>query len=74
MVTLTNVRQIFTFQAPSPAQQASYLELRDLGHELARGILLNCPEGSDRELAIHHVRAAVMWANAAIATSHVRPT
>lgn len=68
MINLHNVQTIFTFHAPTEEQKVAYGELRERGYELARSIILHCPEGPDREIAIQKVREAVMVANASIAT------
>lgn len=70
MVNLHNLRAIFTFQPPTPEKVERYNEIRERAFDLARSIVLHCPEGPDREIAVQKVREAVMWANASIATDN----
>lgn len=58
----------FTHHPPAgPAEVAIYQEIRQGGRELAELIADEVPDGPERDEAIRHVRAAVMWANAGIA-------
>jgi hypothetical protein len=58
----------FTHHPPSgPGEVAVYQEIRKGGRELAELIVDEVPEGVERDEALRHVRAAVMWANAGIA-------
>lgn len=58
----------FTHHPPSgPAEVAVYQAIRTGGRELAELIVDEVPEGAERDEALRHVRAAVMWSNAGIA-------
>jgi hypothetical protein len=58
----------FTHHPPTgPGEVAVYQEIRKGGRELAELIVDEVPEGVERDEALKHVRAAVMWSNAGIA-------
>lgn len=58
----------FTHHPPTgPGEVAVYQEIRKSGRELAELVTDEVPEGIERDEALKHVRAAVMWANAGIA-------
>jgi len=58
----------FTHHPPAgPGEVAIYQEIRKGGRELAELIVDEVPAGIERDEALRHVRAAVMWANAGIA-------
>jgi hypothetical protein len=58
----------FTHHPPAgPGEVAVYEEIRKGGRELAELIVDEVPEGAERDEALRHVRAAVMWSNAGIA-------
>ena len=57
----------FTYHKPDEEDIQKYLEIRQMGLEMARTIASCCPDGPDKSAAIRKVREAVMTANAAIA-------
>ncbi len=67
MTTEQQLDEWFTYHAPNPAQQESYVAIRSKAREFAQEILLHTPHGADQSAAIRKVREAVMTANAAIA-------
>ena len=67
MATKEQIKNWFTYHAPTPQQNEAYQELRDKGLALAEAIAELCPESADQSDAIRKVREAVMTANAAIA-------
>lgn len=58
---------VFSYHSPVGDQATTYQEIRAAGKALAEAIYERVPAGPDREMAVDHVRAAVMWANAGIA-------
>ncbi|HTH42907.1 MAG TPA: hypothetical protein VL498_07065 [Terracidiphilus sp.] len=66
-VTKENLNDIFTYHAPTEAQKAQYVAIRNAGADLAFSILENTPTCADQQAAIRLVREAVMTANAAVA-------
>jgi hypothetical protein len=67
MITADQLRNWFTYHAPTPAQIPAYERIRDAGLFFAGVIVENTPEGADQTAALRKVREAVMTANAAIA-------
>ena len=57
----------FTYHAPSAEQLAQYQMIRDAGYTLAKVIVDISPASADQTAAVRKVREAVMMANAAIA-------
>jgi len=58
----------FTYHPPRDAEQVeTYRCVRAVGLTLARAIARAAPNSEERKIALDHVDAAVMWANAAIA-------
>lgn len=67
--------RVFTYHAPQGNEAINYISIRDTARHLAEVILDKCPPSDDRDAALRAVRAAVMWANASIATAwRPRPT
>lgn len=64
--------RVFTYHAPEGDEAINYIYIRDTARHLAEVILDKCPPSDDRDSALRAIRAAVMWANASIAT-RVRP-
>lgn len=66
----------FTYHAPHGNQAQRFGLLRDHALMFAECLLEHAPPSDERELAVRHVEAAVMWANAAIARreNHVPAT
>ena len=58
---------LFTYHPPTEADKLNYTAINDAALALARAIVRNTPDGSDRSAAIRHVREARMTANAAVA-------
>jgi hypothetical protein len=61
---LTN---LFTYHPPKNGQQIDYVAIRAAGLRMATLLDEVVPDGPDKDEAIRHLRAAVMWSNAAIA-------
>lgn len=61
------IEWLFSYHAPKEDQPKRYELLRESAKELARTIVVNCPESEEQTLAINYLRQAVMWANASIA-------
>lgn len=66
-MTIEELKEIFSYHAPRPAQIHFYERLRDHAHSFAAHINMVCPESREKSLAITKIQEAVMWANAAIA-------
>jgi hypothetical protein len=62
-----DLKNIFTYHAPTPDQLPKYQALREAALTFAEVIETTVPDGADKSAAIRHVREAVMTANAAIA-------
>ena len=58
---------MFTYHPPHGDQPARYQALREAGRAMAEVLLRCTPVGLDQAAALEHVRAAVMFGNAAIA-------
>lgn len=57
----------FTYHAPKDAQLDRYEKIRDVAHNLAALLVVECPESRELSLDLTNLEQAVMWANAAIA-------
>lgn len=68
MVTDDNVKDVFTYHAPTPEQVVQYQEIREACENAARVILKNVPRCADQQAAIRCIREGMMTANAGIAT------
>lgn len=71
-MTGKEIDNIFSYHAPKTAeftlpQAERYEAIRELAKNLAQYINQACPECSDTDEAIKHLRTAVMWANSSIA-------
>ncbi len=67
MIGEEQLRNWFTYHAPTPEQQRDYEAIRDAALAFARVIVANTPPSADQTTAIRKVREATMIANAAIA-------
>lgn len=67
MITDEQLDNWFTYHAPTPKQQDSYVVLRQAARNLAGVIRDETPPGADQTAALRKLREAVMTANAAIA-------
>lgn len=67
MISDSDLRNRFTYHAPSEQQTASYETLRSDALALAGVINDLCSDSREKSLAITHLEEAVMWANASIA-------
>lgn len=65
-VTKANVKEVFTYHAPSPEQVEKMERIREAAIELAQAILDCVPDSADKSAALRQVREARMTANAAI--------
>jgi hypothetical protein len=59
--------EIFTYHAPTLAQQEMYERIRKEGKSFAAWVLRCTPPCADQTAAIRKIREAVMTANAAVA-------
>jgi hypothetical protein len=66
-VTKENLKDVFTYHAPTPVQLEQYAALRSAAADFADTILDNTPTCADQQAALRLVREAVMTANAAVA-------
>lgn len=61
------IENMFSYHPPKSGQPFKYTAIREKAKELAYLIEELCPESSDKEMAITHLRQATFWANASIA-------
>lgn len=61
------VDRYFTHHTLSSEQKEKSDRVRHVAKQLAHAVLESCPPGRSREEALAHVRAAMMFANSAIA-------
>jgi hypothetical protein len=66
-VTQDNIRDVFTYHAPTPEQIEDYAVVREAARNFAEVILARVPPCADQQAAIRLLRESVMTANAAIA-------
>ena len=64
---LTTLDQLFTYHPPIGTQAERYAEISKAAKEFARTVILNAPEGPDRDAAVSKIIEARMLANATIA-------
>lgn len=62
-----DLRNIFTYHAPSGEQVTRYNALREAARGFALVVNTCCPDSREKSLAITNIQQAVMWANASIA-------
>lgn len=67
MITSDDLKNWFSYHAPTPADLPKFEMIRNMGHEFAKTIVENTPPSADQTAAVRKVREAVMAANAAIA-------
>jgi hypothetical protein len=60
------IDDVFTFH-DNPDGASHYIEIREAAKTFARVIDRHAPWSEDKRAALGYVRAAVMWANAAVA-------
>lgn len=63
------IQNWFTYHSPTKDQTVIYETLRAHAREFAHIINNLVPSGADKQNALEHLRTAVMWANAAVATT-----
>ena len=61
------IERNFTYHPPKPGQPELYTKLRNAAKDFAFLINKAVPLSREKELAMTHLEAAVMWANAGIA-------
>ena len=66
-IDLDYIHRAFTYHKPDGDQATRYASINESAAGLARKILIECPESSERTLAIRALQEARMWANASIA-------
>lgn len=66
-ISREDLRNWFTYHAPTEDQRVAYEKLRNSAAEFALAIIELTPSSADQTAAIRKVREAVMTANAAIA-------
>ena len=69
-----DLRNRFTYHAPTPDQIPCFEQIRDAGLAMARLIVELTPPGREQALAVTHLEETVMWANAAIARGEAKVT
>lgn len=62
-----NMKEVFTYHAPTEEQKICYAEVRSAALVLATALKNYVPACADRTAALRKLREAVMTANAAIA-------
>ena len=67
MITMSNIKNSFTYHAPDDDQKERYESIREHAKDFAFLIEEFCPESRERSLAMTKLEECVMWANAAIA-------
>lgn len=65
-MTRDEIRDLFTYHAPSPEMTAKFLKVREAIEGAAVAIDENCPPGADRTAAMRKLKEAHMTANASI--------
>jgi len=71
--TLEDLDNYFVYHKPTPEALPKFKKIRAAGRELARTILMNCPQSADTTVAIRHVLSAVADANRSIAVNECPP-
>jgi hypothetical protein len=66
-ISTEDIENWFTYHAPSEADQAAYMLLREKAKDLAKTIVNVTPPSDDQSDSIRKLREAVMTANSAIA-------
>jgi hypothetical protein len=66
-ITEYQLKNWFTYHAPTPEQLPQFQAIRDAGYALAKTIVENSPSSADQTTAIRKIREACFTANAAIA-------
>ncbi len=67
MITREQLREIFTYHAPTADQQVAYEKLRNAAYDFACALVDLTPPSPDQSAALRLLRQSVMTANAAIA-------
>lgn len=65
-MTRDEIRDLFTYHAPTPEMTAKFLVIRAAIEQAAFAIDENCPPGADRTAAMRKLKEAHMTANASI--------
>lgn len=60
--------KVFIYHPPKGNQAERYEIIRNAALGFAEVLERQCPESSEKAVAINKIREAVMWANASIAT------
>lgn len=63
---MTDVNVLFDWKPPGPDDPPKYAAIRAAALNLAKTILVSCPDSADRATAIFHTRTAWFWANEAL--------
>ena len=59
--------EFFSYHPPTPHTLPNFQAINQAAKNFAEVVLQNCPSSQDRSNVINMIRAARMWANAAIA-------
>jgi hypothetical protein len=65
--SLENIQETMTYHAPTEAQKLAYQKINEAAVQFAEALRTFVPSCADRSYALRSLRAARMWANAAIA-------
>lgn len=65
-MTEAEIKDLFTYHAPTPEMTAKFLVVRDAIEKAALAIDSQCPPGADRTAAMRKLKEAHMTANASI--------
>jgi hypothetical protein len=66
-----DIENRFTYHPPDSAKAELHEMVREKARALAHDLNGLLPEGREKALALTHLEMTVMWANAAIALSHL---
>ena len=64
--TMADIEDVFSYHAPTLAQQEALVAVRTTAKEMAEVILNRVPDSADRSAAFRLLRECVMTSNAAI--------
>lgn len=67
MIDPAQIENAFTYHPPTEEQVQKYQLIRQQAKQLAHTINAQCPDGREKNVAMDHLDALVMFANASIA-------
>lgn len=66
-LTEQELQSRFSYHAPTPDVEPKYVKIRETCKELAREILIQCPDSRERSVALTKLDEVMFWSNASIA-------